>query len=86
MIFVGMIGVLLLVWPLICLIGFWCYGLVFPETMASLIQWTGLDISPWQLGLILGLVGGCFRSKAVSKSSCKDKKDKDNGLGSFGRR
>lgn len=59
----AMLGMLLFVlWPLCCLVAFWLAGIAFPETMALLIAWTGLDVAPWQLGFILGMVGACFRS------------------------
>jgi hypothetical protein len=47
--------------------GGWFVGLVFDDTLYQLTQHLGLgDTPPWQLGAMLGFVGGFFRS-SISK-------------------
>ena len=40
----------------------WVVGLFFDETMATFIQWLEVEASPWQIGAVLGFVGGFFKS------------------------
>lgn len=40
----------------------WIVGLFFDETMATFIQWLEVEASPWQIGAVLGFVGGFFKS------------------------
>lgn len=50
-------------------IGGWIVGLMFDETLAKLATAIGLEGTPaWQLGAMLGFVGGFFKS-SVSASS-----------------
>jgi hypothetical protein len=48
-----------------CLCG-WVVGHFWPHTMALLIDRLGLQCEPWQLGAMLGFVGGFFRSTGSS--------------------
>lgn len=40
----------------------WVVGVTFPNTMADLIAALHLTVAPWQLGGILGFIGGFFKS------------------------
>jgi hypothetical protein len=46
----------------------WLVGALFDETMAELIRASGLNVVPWQLGLMLGFVGGFFKSSLSTDS------------------
>ena len=39
----------------------WVVGTVFNETFATVIAWLGVDLRPWQVGGLLGFVGGSVR-------------------------
>ncbi len=45
----------------------WTIGLVFTDTIAALKQALGLAVTDFELGAMLGFVGGFFRA-SVSKS------------------
>jgi len=43
---------------------------VFPDGMSKLIAWTGQDFAPYQLGAMLGFVGGFLKTRTtVSQKS-----------------
>ncbi len=68
-----LVGVLLFLAPLFG-IGFgafagWIAGLFYPNTLHLLGQRIGLPVEPWQLGAMLGFVGGFFKSSLAQKSS-----------------
>lgn len=46
----------------------WLVGAVFDDTMAELIRASGLSVAPWQLGLMLGFVGGFFKSSLSTET------------------
>lgn len=65
----GSVTVVGIVLFFVCLIGTvmgalagWIVGLVFPETLGLLAKMLNVDAAPWQLGAILGFIGGFFRS------------------------
>ena len=68
-----LIGVLLCVVPMAGFLGGGFSGLVvgwwFPETVGALTDWLNIDARPWQVGALLGFVGGYFRS--TSKGSAE---------------
>ena len=54
--------------------GGWIVGFFFPHTFGAWLQYFGLprglgQIEPWQVGAMLGFVGGFFRASVTSKSS-----------------
>jgi hypothetical protein len=46
----------------------WIAGLFYGHTLHLLAQRLGLDMQPWQLGAMLGFVGGFFKSTTTSSS------------------
>ncbi len=72
---VVMVGLIIMVFPIIGFLGGAFSGLmvgwVFDETMATFIAYVGIELAPWQVGGMLGFVGGFF------KSSLSTKKDDD---------
>lgn len=64
-------GLIILVAPLLgALLGAlcgWVVGLVFDESMMHLQKLLGTAAAPYQIGAMLGFVGGFFRSSSSSK-------------------
>lgn len=68
----AMLAVVLFIGPLLG-IGFgafagWVAGLFYPNTLHLLAQRMGLAVEPWQLGAMLGFVGGFFKATLTEKS------------------
>ena len=70
----SILGVILLlfVWPIVAVLGGsfagWIVGLVFPSTFELSLARFSLDsFQPWQIGAILGFIGG-FLKTSVSKN------------------
>ena len=47
----------------------WVVGLVFVDTIASLKQFLGLAVTNFELGAMLGFVGGFFRSSQTNNNA-----------------
>lgn len=67
-----LVAVAIFVGPLVgCFVGAFCgwiVGLVFDESMAQLAKALGTTAYPYQIGAMLGFVGGFFRSSVSSTS------------------
>jgi hypothetical protein len=68
-----LIAAILFVMPLFG-IGFgafagWIAGLFYGHTLHLLAHRLGLDVEPWQLGAMLGFVGGFFKTTTTCSSS-----------------
>ena len=63
------IGVLFLLIILSTLMGGicgWTVGLIFTDTIAALKQFMGVDVTNFELGAMLGFVGGFLKSTPVN--------------------
>lgn len=48
--------------------GGWVAGLIYPNTLHLLAHRLDLNVEPWQLGAMLGFVGGFFKATLSTKS------------------
>ena len=76
--FLVLIMVVMLMFFIAPLLGFisgaisaWVVECVFPQTFATFMTYAGLTVEPWQVGGMLGFLGGFFKS--TSTFNQKDK-------------
>lgn len=68
----GILGILLamcLLYPLMGALAGWGFGWLFDETAIKLLAILNVDIKPWELGAMLGFVGGFFKTVFTSSGS-----------------
>ena len=63
---VGGVFILIIIGTLMGGVAGWTVGLVFVDTMAALKNALGLSVTNFELGAMLGFVGGFFRGKMSS--------------------
>ena len=63
---VGGVFILIIIGTLMGGVAGWTVGLVFVDIMAELKSALGLDVTNFELGAMLGFVGGFFRGKMSS--------------------
>ena len=76
--FIGLFMMFSVVGPLAGAASGLVVGWVFDDSMRAFISWTGLHVEPWQIGLVLGFVGGFFRAQ-ISTTEKKDENEKASG-------
>ncbi len=47
----------------------WTVGLVFVDTMVEIKQWLGVSVTNFELGAMLGFVGGFFRGRVSTNDN-----------------
>ena len=52
--------------PFVGMVAGWIIGFIFPHTFSAFLAGLGLDMAPWQFGLMLGFVGAFFNRPKVS--------------------
>ena len=60
---VGMVISCVIISPLLGAFCGWLLGWIFDDTFDTFLKWAGLDVAPWQLGLMLSFIGSFFSAR-----------------------